>query len=293
MPRQRAALAWCAILLGFLVYAPTPGHSQSADPAARAFIDALNQRRSADGVPPLRLNATLLNDAEATAADLARNGSLELDLEAQEKRLRRARYPRRRIASMTAAGAAEPERLLQQYLTHNQMRKNLLSLHYSEVGVGVAARDAETGDVWVITLAEPYAAARPGWHGEIIERVNRFRAQHGLPTLVANDTLDTIAQAHSEDMAARDFFDHDSPDGRSVGDRATGAGYRYRTIAENIAAGMRRPSRVVDGWIDSPPHREAMLNPKVEEAGVGYAYDPFDDGAVRSVHYWTLNLGRR
>lgn len=241
----------------------------------------------------MRLNDTILNDAQAIAADLARNGSLEIDLDSQEIRLRRARYPLRRIASMTAAGAAEPERLLRQYLSRADMRESLLSIHYSDVGVGVASQGRAAGDVWVITLAEPYAAARPGWRGEIIEQVNRFRAQHGLAPLVANDTLHGIAQAHSEDMAARDFFGHNTPDGVSVGDRAAAAGYGYRTIAENLAAGMRRPQRVVDGWIGSPPHREAMLNPKVEEAGVGYAFDPFDDGAVRSVHYWTLNLGRR
>jgi len=293
MRRRRAAVVWCAVLLALLTVPPSRVNAQTADPTAQIFVDALNQRRTAEGVPPLRLNGKILRDAEATAAELARNGSLEIDLDGQERRLRRARYPLRRIASMTAAGAAEPERLLQQYLSRTEMRENLLSLHYSDVGVGIASRGPADGDVWVITLAEPYAAARSGWRDEIIEHVNRFRAQHGLSALVANDTLDTIAQAHSDDMAARDFFDHQSPDGVSVGDRAATAGYTYRTIAENLAAGMRRPSRVVDGWVDSPPHREAMLNPKVEEAGVGYAFDPFDDGDVRSVHYWTLNLGQR
>lgn len=293
MHRRSAPVAWCAVLVAFLTVHSWPGQAQEPDPSARIFIDALNQRRTSAGVPPLRLNGIILTDAQAIATDLARNGSLEIDLEGQERRLRRARYPLRRIASMTAAGAAEPERLLQQYLSQESMRESLLSIHYSDVGVGVASQGQAAGDVWVITLAEPYAAARPGWRAEIVRHVNLFRAKHDLPPLVANDTLDSIAQAHSEDMAARDYFAHNSPDGVSVGDRANAAGYGYRTIAENLAAGMRRPQRVVDGWSRSPPHRKAMLNPNVDEAGVGYAFDPYDDGNVRSVHYWTLNLGRR
>ena len=94
-------------------------------------------------------------------------------------------------------------------------------------------------------------------------------------------------------MAARGYFQHDSPEGGTLGDRAALVGYKYRTISENIAGGMRRPSRVVDGWIDSPPHRDAMLNPDIEEAGVGYAFHPFDDAARPLVHYWTLNMGKR
>ncbi len=290
MRLRRTAVLALAVFLAALT--PHAG-AQTADPDAQAFIDALNNRRATVGVPALRLNRQLLADAEMAAAELSRNGSLELDLDAQERRLRRARYPLRRIASMTAAGSVEPDNLLRQYLSRDDIRNNLLSLDYSDVGVGIATRGPASGDVWVITLAEPYAAARAGWRQEIIERVNRFRALHGLPGLVGNDTLDRMAQRHSEDMASRDYFDHDAPDGGTVGDRAQEVGYKYRTISENLAAGMRRPRRVVDGWIDSPPHREAMLNPNIEEAGVGYAYDPFDDGAVRSVHYWTLNMGKR
>ncbi len=293
MGGQRTAPVWCAVLLAFCTLWPAVGGAQNPDPEARTFIDALNQRRTTEGVPALRLNSKLLADAETAAAQLANSASLQLDLVAQKKRLRQARYPWRRITSVAANGAADPNRLLQAYLARDSVRKSLLSIDYSEVGVGIAAGGAASGEFWVVTLAEPYAAARPGWRSEVIEHVNRFRARNGLPGLVGNDTLDRMAQGHSEDMAARGYFAHDSPDGRTVGDRAAEAGYKFRTLSENLAGGKRRPGRVVEGWINSPPHREAMLNPDIEEAGVGYVFHPFDDATERLVHYWTLNMGKR
>lgn len=257
------------------------------------MLERLNRERAAAGVPHLRKDERLLDEAEATAARLARNGTLKVDIEAFEIRLRQARYPLRKLGTVTGAANAPPGQVIRRYLSDDGTRALLLSPEYSEIGLGLAPRRSADGKVWVIALAEPYAQARNGWKDDILDGVNAFRARHGLDPLVEHEALSEIAQSHSEDMAARDFFAHDTPDGISVADRARGAGYKYRAVGENIAAGMRRPSRAVEGWINSPPHREAMLDPEYREAGIGYAYDPFDDGAVRSVHYWTLTLGQR
>jgi uncharacterized protein YkwD len=82
-------------------------------------------------------------------------------------------------------------------------------------------------------------------------------------------------------MAARNFFDHNNPDGKSPFDRMTAAGYRYRMAAENIAAGYATPQAVVDGWMNSPGHRANILNCGLTQIGVGYA----TGGSYRT--YWT------
>jgi stress response protein SCP2 len=121
--------------------------------------------------------------------------------------------------------------------------------------------------------------------GEVVELTNAERARHGLRPLTVDDRLATAAQAHSTDMVRRGFFAHESPDGRQVWDRAVAAGYAYRKVAENIAAGQRTADEVVRGWMGSPGHRANILDGDLTQIGVGRA-----DGGSYGV-YWTQVFG--
>lgn len=105
----------------------------------------------------------------------------------------------------------------------------------------------------------------------VVAGTNAERAAAGLTRLTVEARLTAAALAHSTDMAARDFFAHESPEGRSVADRVTAAGYAYRIVAENIAAGQRDAAEVVTGWMNSPGHRANILNPELRQIGVGRA----------------------
>ena len=120
---------------------------------------------------------------------------------------------------------------------------------------------------------------------EVVALTNRRRAEHGLGPLAWADRLAAAAQAHNEDMVRRGFFAHESPDGRSVADRVRAAGYDYRVVAENLAAGQRTPEEVVQGWMDSPGHRANLLHPDVREIGVAFA----EGGAYGTT--WTQVFG--
>ena len=104
---------------------------------------------------------------------------------------------------------------------------------------------------------------------DVVTLTNQHRGRHGLTPLVLEQRLAAAAQAHTDHMVAGDFFAHESPDGRTVADRVTAAGYRYSVVAENIAAGQRTPDEVVEGWMHSPGHRANILNPAVRQIGVG------------------------
>jgi stress response protein SCP2 len=121
--------------------------------------------------------------------------------------------------------------------------------------------------------------------GEVVDRTNAERARHGLRTLAVDQRLAAAAQAHSADMVRRGFFAHESPDGRQVWDRAVAAGYAYRKVAENIAAGQRTAEEVVRGWMGSPGHRANILDGDLTQIGVGRA-----DGGSYGV-YWTQVFG--
>jgi uncharacterized protein YkwD len=127
---------------------------------------------------------------------------------------------------------------------------------------------------------------------QVVDLTNNFRAKNGLAPLTLNSKLTEAAQIHTENMAVQDFFSHTGKDGSSAGDRAAKTGYDWRTLAENIAAGQRSPAEVVQAWIDSPGHRENMLNPSVKEIGVGYFFLANDTGTTNYNAYWTQKFGR-
>jgi hypothetical protein len=105
---------------------------------------------------------------------------------------------------------------------------------------------------------------------EVVALTNRQRADRGLVPVVPSARLAAAARAHNDDMVRRGFFAHECPDGGSVADRVRAAGYDFRVVAENLAAGQRTAAEVVQGWMDSPGHRANLLHPDVREIGVAF-----------------------
>ncbi|MGW3360795.1 sigma-70 family RNA polymerase sigma factor [Streptomyces bungoensis] len=104
---------------------------------------------------------------------------------------------------------------------------------------------------------------------QVVALVNKERAAAGCGPLTEDPQLEQAAQGHSDDMAARGFFDHTNPDGADPGQRITAAGYRWSTYGENIAQGQQTPEAVMDSWMNSPGHRANILNCSFKDIGVG------------------------
>ena len=124
-----------------------------------------------------------------------------------------------------------------------------------------------------------------------LERVNASRAEAGLPALRPSGVLDEAAQAHAEDMLARGFFDHVTPEGRTAFERFVAAGGdRWAASGENIAScsGCAVPPRAarVDefhaGWMQSPGHRENILSAGFARFGFGIAGEGDEIYAVQT-----------
>lgn len=146
---------------------------------------------------------------------------------------------------------------------------------------------------------------RPGGpEGRLLAAVNRERERRGLRPLGFDSRLAAAAARHSRAMADRGFFDHCDPDTRTrVWDRVDDAGYRWRAIGENVAAGWSDADDVVTRWLRSSGHRKNLLRDEFTEAGIGYSPDPDDRRGVRLDndddcapddrggpfrHYWTM-----
>jgi uncharacterized protein YkwD len=148
---------------------------------------------------------------------------------------------------------------------------------YFTAGDGVTLyTDKNDGNAtYAASVSDPYAASMPesvaASERVIFELTNAFRARHGKPALAWNNTLASVAREHSEDMAARNFFDHSNPGGESPGDRLENAGYHWLSYAENISAGQSSGISTVNSWINSSGHRSNMLTEKCTELGVGRA----------------------
>ena len=108
--------------------------------------------------------------------------------------------------------------------------------------------------------------------------LNRHRARHRLKPLRTNRKLARAARVHAQDMVARRFFAHVSPDGRDFVSRIRATGYtraRRWVVGENIAWGSRElsmPEVVVRNWMTSPAHRENVLSRRFREIGVAVTW---------------------
>ncbi|MEU3310145.1 CAP domain-containing protein [Nocardiopsis sp. NPDC055551] len=105
---------------------------------------------------------------------------------------------------------------------------------------------------------------------EVVNLVNSERSANGCEPVHVDDRLTAAAQEHSDDMAARDYMAHQSPDGEGPGERANRHGYDSWG-AENVAKGQQSAEQVMDAWMNSEGHRANILNCDLQAIGVGEA----------------------
>lgn len=114
------------------------------------------------------------------------------------------------------------------------------------------------------------------------EVTNQVRVKNGLVPLAWDHELCRMARAHSQAMAKKGFFSHETPEGLRLRDRALATGIpRFRVLGENIAynQGFKDPGAfAVERWMVSPGHRANILSKEFESSAVGVFVTP--DGIV-------------
>jgi uncharacterized protein YkwD len=103
---------------------------------------------------------------------------------------------------------------------------------------------------------------------------NQARASAGLAALRWDSALAGIARWRSQDMATRDYFSHNiPPNGEMVFDVMDQQGYCYRLAGENIGWNNYPDDQATDvvqtDFMNSPEHRQNILGPAWQVAGVG------------------------
>jgi uncharacterized protein YkwD len=275
-------------VLAAALFVALPAHGQNRD----GLVELINAYRAAPGDCDGRKAS-----AAAPLTPQPALSSVRVDTGAfLEQALERAGYPVARAEAIFVAGRPDARSALAAIA--RKYCRTLLSTQFSAVGAG------RTGDNWLIVLAEPAAPSALsrlpdlGDVGQaILQAVNTARASGrscgeqqfpAAPAVTWNAALRDAALAHSTDMARQRYFGHQGKDGRVVADRALQAGYHWRRIGENIAAGQESPEEVVAGWLSSPGHCANIMDGRFTEMGAAYA---INSARETPRVYWTQVFG--
>lgn len=103
---------------------------------------------------------------------------------------------------------------------------------------------------------------------EMITLVNQERKKIGASELSPDVSLRGVARAHCQDMFARGYFSHYTPEGRSPFDRMAQSDIEFSYAGENLALA---PNVVLamKGLMNSPGHRANILSVNFGKIGVG------------------------
>ncbi|MEI6481150.1 MAG: CAP domain-containing protein [Candidatus Saccharibacteria bacterium] len=108
----------------------------------------------------------------------------------------------------------------------------------------------------------------------LLASTNNQRAANALGGLALNGQLNSAAQAKANDMVTRDYWSHNTPEGNPPWVFITNAGYSYNRAGENLAYGYATSNDTIVAWMNSPTHRENLLETHFTQVGFGIANAP-------------------
>ena len=111
---------------------------------------------------------------------------------------------------------------------------------------------------------------------EIVETTNAYRQENGLSELTFDPVLSEAAREKAEDMFADDYWAHVAPDGTKPWFFIAEVGYDYIYAGENLAKDFQKSDAVVIAWMESPSHRQNILNEKFKDIGVAVVNGTLD-----------------
>jgi uncharacterized protein YkwD len=279
--RSLLPAGFCLLLLAFGVLPGEPAGNRSN--VREDLLAAINALRAQAGAAPLHLSAPLSSVAQARAEELGRQGDLHAGRGSEERLdqdLKRAGYPAERwLESEISSSSSLPE-VADYWRRHSgDTYRQVLSRDFREAGIGVASLHGQPLYTLLFAVSEHdyYAERTAGLtdlaavRQSVLDKVNAERAKAHVRPLLLEPRLDAAAQHHAQDMLARGYFAHASPEGKTVRQRAEAAGYRWHAIGENIASGQLSVDEVVQAWMKSPEHRRNILDRDFIHMGLGLA----------------------
>jgi uncharacterized protein YkwD len=158
-------------------------------------------------------------------------------------------------------------------------------------GSSHAASPAQAAGIHRIFV--PLAATTPSlWSAtelQAVALINQHRQAKGCPPAQISPELSVASKRHSRDMAENNYFSHTGLNGSTFSQRAQAASYQYWPSGEVLAAGYPTAADAVNGWMNSPAHRDIIMNCNNNDIGIGL----HSQATSQWQHYWTAVFGRR
>ena len=157
-----------------------------------------------------------------------------------------------------------------------------------------SSQTGQTGDFLVDYSIKSIAAIKT----EVVELTNQERSKRGLDPLTRNQLLDEAAQGHANDMdASGAYLAHIGSNGSTAEQRIKATGYKAGwhddgsgklsyPRQENVAYGQDTAKEVVKGWMNSPGHKAAIIDPTTQDIGIGFEIDD-----ASGITYWVQTFG--
>jgi len=165
----------------------------------------------------------------------------------------------------------------------------ILSPDSAAAQVKPEAENAPTVQLAAAKLEQPAAdiqASLASRENDLLQRIQQQRVQAGLSLLCYDPLLGKVARMRSQDMAARNYFAHESPEGITSASLVEANGGHYAWVGEILARNNYPADQTVsvamNGFMNSPVHRDNILWPNYSRVGVAEAVSA--DG----MHYLTV-----
>jgi len=277
------------------------GASASADEyraTREAFVERINAVRNAAGIKPLRLSPALSAVAQGRAEEIAAGREIAAPTEEDSRRLAKTGWETRIVAEVEARADGGVEDVVEMWRAgKGAAAGDIVGAQYREIGIGVSFNTDVPLYVVLLGLSwGDFFLERTGAlsnpervRTQMLARVNRERVARKLAPLRRHPRLDDAAQAHADDMFARRYYSHDTPEGKTAIERIQALGYRAKYAGENIARGQYSVDEVMDGWMESKTHRDHLLSPVFDDVGFGLAFGK-NPGGYEIL--WVQNFGR-
>lgn len=167
-----------------------------------------------------------------------------------------------------------------------------LLAHHHLAAVSALLIFLKVAAVGIVALTPTAAHLSTITTNRIIQLTNDERKKVGASALTVNAKLLQAAEKKGKDMLANQYFAHISPSGVTPWFWIKQTGYSYSVAGENLAIDFVDAEHVVTAWLNSPSHKENMLNKDYTETGVAVVSGTFQGGnSIVVVHMFGLPLG--
>ncbi len=248
-----------------------------------AALDTLNtvRLRGCDGKPGVPTPIAIDAELDRVALELSRGSTLR-------EAIARVGYRARHSTSIVIRHAVSQESVRR--VLNDRFCEDVLDA--SVRVAGIVERDRDTWIVLAAPFEAPTKTEAAATNQRALELVNeaRSRKRHcgnkvyrAVGALKLVPALNKAALRHAQDMARHSFLGHEGHDGSRPAERITSAGYSWRLVGENVAAGSATAEQAVEDWLKSPGHCANLMSRDFTETGIAFVVNPASTAGI----YWT------